>query len=444
MQSRLLLSAALLFGAALPAFADEPCATTSKIQTLVHSVADLVVPLSHAPGIPGASKQKKADGKTAEEQLIELITSTVNPRSWAANGGRGTIDYHPLTMSFVVSQTPDVQEHVCHLLASLRRLMDVQVALEVRFISVGEDFFERIGVDFELQSADSKPEAVTTGFLDEKQMFALMQAIQGDARANVMQAPKMTLLNGQQATLDVSEQKPFITGVVQVESEQGGPRALIPKTETKKIGTTMTLHPAVTTDRHFVRLYFKMDDNQLATGEVPQVPVSCIVNPQTKDGASFAEKPVVFTQFVQQPTFQTMTVEKTVAIPVGQTVVFGGLKKMVETQHESCPPLLSKVPYVNRLFKNVGHGREAHSVFVAITPRIIVAEEEQEQKGGAEESKAGCAAARCKGSSRQAKLVAELVQAYEAACTKGRLEEAEKLARAALMLDPACFARPRP
>jgi general secretion pathway protein D len=444
MQSRLLLSAALLFGAALPAFADEPCVTTPKIQTLVHAVADLVVPLSHPPAVPGASNQQKADGKTTEKQRIELITSTVNPSSWAANGGRGTIDYYPLTMSFVVNQTSDVQEQVGDLLAALRRLMDVQVALEVRFISVGEDFFERFAIAFPAQTAGSMPDSVTTGFLNEKQMFALMEAIQGDARANVMQAPKMTLLNGQQGTLDVSEHKHFITGVVQVKSEQGGPSTFLPRTEMKKLGMTMTLHPAVSADRRFVRLYFKMDDNQLATGEVPLFPVCFKVKPQTKDGAPSEEKPVVFTQYVQQPTFQTMTVEKTVAIPVGQTVVFGGLKKVVETRHEYGPPVLSKVPYVNRLFKNVGYGREAHSVFVAITPRIIVAEEEQAQKGGTEESEAGCTAARCESSSRQAKLVAGLVKAYKEACASGQLEEAEKLARAALILDPACFARPQP
>ena len=44
--------------------------------------------------------------------------------------------------------------------------------------------------------------------------------------------------------------------------------------------------------------------------------------------------------------------------------------------------MLSKVPYVNRLFKNVGFGREAQSLLIMVTPRIIInAEEEVKQTG---------------------------------------------------------------
>jgi general secretion pathway protein D len=44
-------------------------------------------------------------------------------------------------------------------------------------------------------------------------------------------------------------------------------------------------------------------------------------------------------------------------------------------------PLLSKVPYINRLFRNVGIGREADSLMMMVTPRIIIQEEEEERLG---------------------------------------------------------------
>src|SRR5262249_28493262 len=47
-------------------------------------------------------------------------------------------------------QTPDIQEQVQDLLAALRRLQDQEVAVEIRFISVAESFYERIGVNFNL------------------------------------------------------------------------------------------------------------------------------------------------------------------------------------------------------------------------------------------------------------------------------------------------------
>ena len=65
-------------------------------------------------------------------------------------GGQATIEYHPMTLSLIVNQTTDIQEQIQDLLASLRRLQDQEVAVEVRFISVTEDFFERIGVNFNM------------------------------------------------------------------------------------------------------------------------------------------------------------------------------------------------------------------------------------------------------------------------------------------------------
>jgi len=44
-------------------------------------------------------------------------------------------------------------------------------------------------------------------------------------------------------------------------------------------------------------------------------------------------------------------------------------------------PLLSKVPYVNRLFRNVGIDRSTDSLMMMVTPRIIIQEEEEERLG---------------------------------------------------------------
>jgi hypothetical protein len=62
------------------------------------------------------------DDNEQAETLINLITCTVQPMSWADRGGPCTIDYFPLSMSLVINATPDVQEQVEDLLASLRRL----------------------------------------------------------------------------------------------------------------------------------------------------------------------------------------------------------------------------------------------------------------------------------------------------------------------------------
>jgi type II secretory pathway component GspD/PulD (secretin) len=44
-------------------------------------------------------------------------------------------------------------------------------------------------------------------------------------------------------------------------------------------------------------------------------------------------------------------------------------------------PLLNKIPYVSRLFKNVGVGRSTTSLMMMVTPRIIIQEEEESLLG---------------------------------------------------------------
>ena len=69
-------------------------------------------------------------------------------------------------------------------------------------------------------------------------------------------------------------------------------------------------------------------------------------------------------------------------VPDGGTVLLGGLKRLSEGRNEFGPPMLSKIPYLDRLFKNVGYGREAESLMIMVTPRIIINEEEEQRQTG--------------------------------------------------------------
>ena len=84
---------------------------------------------------------------------------------------------------------------------------------------------------------------------------------------------------------------------------------------------------------------------------------------------------------MQLPTFSYVTVTTTVSVPDGGTVLLGGIKRLSEGRNEFGVPMLDKLPYINRLFKNVGIGRETQSLMMMVTPRIIIQEEEEEKLG---------------------------------------------------------------
>ena len=84
---------------------------------------------------------------------------------------------------------------------------------------------------------------------------------------------------------------------------------------------------------------------------------------------------------VQQPVVEQVTVNTTVSVPDGGTVLLGGVKRLREGRNMSGVPILNKIPYVSRLFKNTGVGRETESLMLMVTPRIIIQEEEEELLG---------------------------------------------------------------
>ena len=89
------------------------------------------------------------------DTLVDLLTSVVEPDSWQEVGGLGTIKSNETTLSLVIRQTQEVHREISDLLDQLRRLQDLQVTIEVRLVNVSDNFFERIGVDFDFDIQDT-------------------------------------------------------------------------------------------------------------------------------------------------------------------------------------------------------------------------------------------------------------------------------------------------
>jgi type II secretory pathway component GspD/PulD (secretin) len=387
--------------------------------------------------------------QTREDALIKLITSTVEPLSWSDQGSSGTIDYFPMTGTLVINQTLDIQEQVADLLQALRRLQDQEVAIEVRLITVDEDYYERIGLDFSMNIIPNNKKyepALLTGafappgfinnpntgalrgliagltpagtltpdlgipivpnsysvavppfggyqgpgvgglalglaFLSDIQVSLFLEAVAGDARSSISQSPRVTLQNGDTATISISENMQNLVTNINFTQLPNGSFAVVPQVQQNGNTVTLVISAVLTADRRFVRLTPSLSLSNISISTpVPQFPVLLPIYP----GLNTADpgNAVVFTQYVQQPRTSSITVNTTVTVPDGGTVVMGGLKRMSEGRLEFGPPVLSKIPYIDRLFRNVGYGRSGTSVLIMVTPRIIIQEEEEERATG--------------------------------------------------------------
>jgi type II secretory pathway component GspD/PulD (secretin) len=220
---------------------------------------------------------------------------------------------------------------------------------------------------------------VGLAFLSEIQVFLFLEAVQHDQRSNIMQAPKLTMFNGQTATLAVTNTQNFVTGV-QAQAILGQVVFTPIVTPTGTGNVTLAITPVVSADRRFVRMTLTPNLTNLASSIVPLFPIVTPIFP-TFDGGIPAQ-PVLFTQFLQTPIISNVTVSTTVIVPDGGTVLLGGLKRLSEGRNEAGPPILSKIPYLDRLFRNVGYSREAESLLMMVTPRIIITEEEERVQTG--------------------------------------------------------------
>jgi general secretion pathway protein D len=405
------------------------------------------VPIGAGPGGMGGGANADFDS------LIDLIVSTVSTETWAENGGgEAEIRPFPTNLSLVISQTQAVHEEIADLLEQLRRLQDLQVTIEVRFIRLNDRFFERIGIDFDMNIEDRtigtadlvpgqpfepgrqsaivglRPEALPTnpfpnytadldipfrqpsfdlavppifsgfggqaatfGFaiLSDIEAFFLIEAAQGDQRTNILNAPKVTLFNGQQAFVADAISQPFVIGVIPVVGEFVA--AQQPVIVVLNEGTMMTIQAVVSDDRRYVRLtvvpfFTEVGDVQEFTFEgSTSTTNSSSARDDDDDGKNEEEEDsdqeVRTGVTVQLPAFQFVSVVTTVSVPDGGTVLLGGIKRLSEGRNEFGVPLLSKVPYINRLFRNIGIGRDTDSLMMMVTPRIIIQEEEEERLG---------------------------------------------------------------
>jgi Flp pilus assembly secretin CpaC len=298
-----------------------------------------------------------------EKSLVKLITRMVATRTWSDKGGRGTIDYFPLGMTLVVNQTPDVHEQIAGLLETLRQMQDVDVVCEVRIVSLYEDFCKHIAGDFGIPTKAGP--RVT--FLNEDQMQKFFEKIQSDARTNVMQAPKMTLLNGQDATIQACETQFFVTRVdVRWDGEQV--RSL-PINTPVEMGLVMSLQPVVAADGHSVRLHLQAKLTGLASEKVGLSPVTTSVKPVPKSGAG--AEPVTFTQFIQTPKVITLSADKVLSIPEGRTAVLSSWMRKREVCKKWALPLLGELPYLGQLYRSEWQEPVCERVLLVVTPRVF-------------------------------------------------------------------------
>jgi len=139
--------------------------------------------------------------------------------------------------------------------------------------------------------------------------------------------------------------------------------------------------PVVSPNRMWVRVGVS-GTFTFPSANAPLVPVQ-IVTPTILQGPGRGFTVVPFygvrQTFLPSPALTQLSINTTASAPTGGSVVLGGYSSFMESRTESGVPVLSQIPYANRLFRNVAYGAQGNSVQVNVAPRVIILAEEDQR-----------------------------------------------------------------
>ena len=209
--------------------------------------------------------------------------------------------------------------------------------------------------------------AVVSGvFLDSIQVGFLLRAIQADIRSTNLQAPRLTLYNGQRSYISVSTVTTYIADVQPVVAQAAV--GWDPTIGAIPVGVTLDVKATVSADRRYVQMDLRPQvadieafEHSMITAAVPALGIA--------------------TAIIDLPRVRVQDFKTTVSVPDGGTLLLGGTRQFMEGEAETGVPILSKIPIIRRLFNNRATVRRANNLLILIRPKIIIQTEEEHLLG---------------------------------------------------------------
>jgi type II secretory pathway component GspD/PulD (secretin) len=254
------------------------------------------------------------------------------------------------------------------LVNSAKESIAQQVMVSVRIAEVSLNGVEEFGVDItglgDLSSSAPllptlTPEVFSLqgGILDDDGLNTLLQALREDSTAEILESPQIVTLNNQTAAIIAENESGSANDLDQPFADVA---IANPQINFVNGGILLDVTPTISDDGRTVNLNIRPGGRAI-TAFVGQP-----FDDPTGQGFS-----------VQLPIVQQAAVSTTVSVPDGGTLLLGGIRVTEESEVERGVPILNKVPYINRLFRNTATIKDTQTLMLLVTPRIIIQEEEE-------------------------------------------------------------------
>ncbi|VEI17129.1 Pullulanase secretion envelope pulD [Serratia plymuthica] len=195
------------------------------------------------------------------------------------------------------------------------------------------------GFDGGMLEAFNKASGLMTGFYSGN-WGVLLSAIASNNQNNILATPSIVTLDNAEAEFSVGQDVPILTGSQTTNSDN-----VFNTVSRKTVGIKLKVKPQI-------------NKGQSVLMQIEQEVSSVADNTQVSSDSLGA-------------TFNIRTVNNTVLVDSGETVVVGGLLDKTNSEVESSVPLLGKIPVLGALFRSTSVKESKRNLMLFIRPTII-------------------------------------------------------------------------
>jgi general secretion pathway protein D len=225
-----------------------------------------------------------------------------------------------------------------------------------------------------LVGAGTGPLAAINSVIGEFDVNAVVRALAQKSGTELLSAPKLTVLSGNQATITVAQELRYPQSYGQIQSQvgtgsnSGGGSAGVSITSgtpqefaTRNVGVELKVLPTVEEDNHSISL----DLNPKVTefeGFVEYGGPSIAIS-----GGTTVTVPPGF----YQPIFAVREMTTKVTIWDGATLMMGGLTREEVKKVNDKIPVLGSLPLIGRLFRSKGESSQKRNLLIFVTANLV-------------------------------------------------------------------------
>ena len=317
-------------------------------------------------GSGGASAAARAAGAPPP-------TNAATATSISLAGGTGTIWADKDTNALIITAPPRTMRALNSVIDQLD-IRRPQVQLDAIIVEVSADKTSDLGVNWILDGSNSR--AAVGGFIEPiggtsaidlynvakgtstdlskvtgsnfaigrlqatgVNFGAIVRALQGDSRTNIISKPSITMSDNQESKLEVAQEVPFITGQY---TSTAGASSAFQTVQRQQVGTILTVTPQIN-EGDAVILDVEVESSSLAASSAGAVDL--ITNKRT--------------------------IKTSVLIPDGGTLVIGGLMQDKAINSEQRVPWLGRIPLLGELFRTRDTSKTKTNLMVFLQPHIL-------------------------------------------------------------------------